>query len=212
MEELRLQVAAREVLGKKTRFLRRKGITPTHLFGHGISSLTLQCDAAQLQRLIDHAGKTRLFDLDINGDKTPRKVIIREIQRDPCTGQPIHVDFYQVRVAERIKVDVPIILVGESPAAKFKGTVLQNIDSLTIECLPDELLPSIEVDISLLGDIGQAIHVKDIKLNKNITVITDSEEVVVKIAERFREKVEEVAIKKEVEVTEEAAKEEAEEE
>lgn len=212
MEELRLQAAAREVLGKKTRFLRRKGITPTHLFGHGISSLTLQCDAAQLQRLIDHAGKTRLLDLDINGDKTPRKVIIREIQRDPCTGQPIHVDFYQVRVAERIKVDVPIILVGESPAAKFKGTVLQNIDSLTIECLPDELLPSIEVDISLLEDVGQAIHVKDIKLNQNITVITDSEEVVVKIAERFREKVEEVAIKKEVEVTEEAAKEEAEEE
>jgi large subunit ribosomal protein L25 len=213
MDDLKLQASKREILGKKTRFLRRQGITPAHLFGHGLESLTLQCDTPKLQRTIAHAGMTRLITLDIEGDKQHRSVFIREIQREPCSGEVLHVDFYQVRKTEKIKVDVPIILVGEAPAMKEKGRILtHSLTSLSVECLPDKLPPQIEVDLSPLEEIEQAIFVRDITLSPDITVITDPEQMVVKVSEA-RVEVEEVVEEEVVaeEVAEEAVAEEAKE-
>ena len=204
-----MQASKRDILGKKTRFLRRQGTTPTHLFGHGIESLSLQCDTAKLQRIIARAGMTRLIALDVEGDKQPRSVFIREIQRDVCNGELLHVDFYQVRRTEKIRVDVPIILVGEAPAMKEKGrTLTHSLTSLSIECLPDKLPPQIEVDLSPLEEVGQAIYVRDITLSPDITVLTDSDQMVAKVSEA-RVEVEEV-VEEEV-VAEEVAAEEAEE-
>jgi large subunit ribosomal protein L25 len=213
MGDLKLQASKREILGKKTRFLRRQGITPVHLFGHGLESLTLQCDTPDLQRTIARAGMTRLITLDIKGDKQPRSVFIREIQREPCSGEVLHVDFYQVRKTEKIKADVPIILVGEAPAMKEKGRVLtHSLTSLSVECLPDKLPPQIEVDLSPLEEMEQAIYVRDITFSPDITVITDAEQMVVKVSEA-RVEVEEVVEEELVaeEVTEEAVAEEAKE-
>ena len=213
MEGLSLQASTRDILGKKTRFLRRQGTTPTHLFGHGLESLALQCDTAKLQRLIARAGMTRLIALDVEGDKQPRSVFIREIQRDACNGELLHVDFYQVRRTEKIKVDVPIILVGEAPAMKEKGRILtRSLTSLSIECLPDKLPPQIEVDLSPLGEVGQGIYVRDIALGPDITVFTDPDQMVVKVSE-VRVEVEEVVAEAEVpaEEAEEVAEEKPEE-
>ena len=192
MDDLTLEAAKRDVLGKKTRFLRRQGITPTHLFGRSIKSLALQCDTAQLRKIISQAGMTRLIGLKIDDDEQPKSVFIREIQRDEVSRQLIHVDFYQVRKGEKIRVDVPIVLVGEAPAMKEKGRMLAHgITSLHIECLPDNLPSQIEVDISPLEEIEQAIHVKDIFLDPSITVHADPDQLVVKVSEA-RVKVEEV--------------------
>ncbi len=192
MEGLTLQASKRDILGKKTRFLRRQGITPTHLFGHGLESLALQCDTPKLQRTIAQAGMTRLIALDIEGDKQPRSVFIREIQRNECTGELLHIDFYQVRKAEKIRVDVPVVLVGEAPAMKEKGRILtHSLTSLSIECLPDKLPPQIEVDLSQLEEVGQAIYIRDIAFSPDITVITDTDQMVVKVSEA-RVEVEEV--------------------
>jgi len=192
MEGLTLQASKRDILGKKTRFLRRQGITPTHLFGHGLESLALQCDTPKLQRTIAQAGMTRLIALDIEGDKQPRSVFIREIQRNECTGELLHIDFYQVRKAEKIRVDVPVVLVGEAPAMKEKGRILtHSLTSLSIECLPDKLPPQIEVDLSQLEEVGQAIYVRDIAFSPDIAVITDTDQMVVKVSEA-RVEVEEV--------------------
>ena len=208
MEGLTLEANKREILGKKTRFLRRQGITPAHLFGHGLESLSLQCDTPKLQRTIAQAGMTRLIALDIEGDKQPRSVFIREIQREPCSGELVHVDFYQVRRTEKIKVDVPIILVGEAPAMKEKGrTLTHSLTSLSVECLPDKLPPHIEVDLSPLEEVEQAIFVRDIALSPDVTVFTDLDQMVVKVSEA-RVEVEEVV---EEVVAEEAVAEEAEE-
>ena len=193
MDDLTLPVANRDVLGKKTRFLRRQQITPVHLFGHNLKSLALQCDTTQLQHIVARAGRTKLINLEIENEKLPRSVFIREIQRDQITEQLLHVDFYQVRKEEKIAVDVPIILVGEAPAMKEKGRLLTHgITSLSIECLPGNVPPQIEVDLSPLEDLEQAIHVRDIALSPDITVNTDSEQLVVKISEARVEKVEEV--------------------
>ena len=200
----------RDILGKKARFLRRQGITPAHLFGHNIKSLPLQCDTAQLERLIARVGKTRPIILEIEADKQPRNVFIREIQRDVCSGAILHVDFYQIKKTERITADVPIVLVGEAPAMKLKGrTLLHPITHLGVRCLPDKLPPQIEVDLSYLEETDLAIYVRDIPLSPDITVTTDPEQVVVKVLEAAKPEVEEVVAEAEEQIVE--AEEETEE-
>jgi len=211
MDGLTLKATRRDVLGKKTRFLRRQGITPTHIFGHNIKSLALQCDTAKLQRIVAQAGTTRLIALEIDGDKQPRSVFIREIQKDEINGQLLHIDFYQVRKTEKIKADVPLLLVGTAPAMQIKGRMLIHIlTSLSVECLPDKLPPQIEVDLSPLEEAEQAIYARDIALSPDVTLITDPAQLVVKVSEAVIEKEEEVVAKAEVEVEAEAEAEEAE--
>jgi len=212
VEDLTLQASNRSVLGKKARFLRRQGITPTHLFGHGLKSLALQCDTNNLQYIIAKGGMTRLINLEIEDDKRPRAVFIREIQKDEITEQLLHVDFYQVKKTEKIRVDIPIVLFGEAPAMKEKGRLLAHgVTSLSIECLPGDVPPQIEVDLSYLEEVEQPIHVSDIVLSPAITVITDPEQLVVKVSEarvEVEEVVEEAVAEEEV-VAEEKAEEEA---
>jgi len=182
------------VLGKKTRFLRRQRITPAHLYGRGVSSVALQCDTDELVNLVAHAGKTRLINLEVDGEK-PKSVFVREIQRDVITRELLHIDFYQVKRTEKIAVDVPIVLVGEAPALKFKGRMLvHGINSLSVECLPTNVPPQIDIDITQLEEVEQAIYVKDIVLDPEITVHADPEQMVAKISKvMVKEEVEEVA-------------------
>jgi large subunit ribosomal protein L25 len=215
MEGLTIEANKRDILGKKIRFLRRQNVTPTHLFGHGLKSLALQCDTARLQRLVARAGMTRLIALGIEGDKQPRSVFIKEVQRNSVTGELLHVDFYQVKKTEKIKVDVPIVLVGEAPAMKQKGrTLIHSLTSLSVECLPDKLPPQIEVDLSPLAEIEQAIFVRDITLSPDVSVMTDPDQMVVKVSEIRIEKVEEVVapVEAEAEAAPEAVAEEKPEE
>ena len=215
MEKLKLKANKREVLGKKTRFLRRQGITPTHLFGDGFDSLALQCDTPTLQKTIARAGMTRIIALDVEGDKKPHSVFIREIQKEPRSGALLHVDFYQVKMTEKIKFDVPIVLTGEAPAMKEKGrTVSHSLTSLSVECLPDDLPPQIEVDISILEEVEQAIFVRDIVLGPEVTVLDEPDQMVVKVSEvkeEVEEVVEEVVEEEEVEEGEEVEAEEGKE-
>jgi large subunit ribosomal protein L25 len=192
VEDLKLKATHRMVLGKKARFLRRQGITPTHLYGHNVKSAALQCDTSELQNLLAHAGKTRLVNLEVDGEKA-KIIFVREIQRDVITRELLHVDFYQVKRTEKIAFDVPIVLVGEAPALKFKGRMLvHGINSLNVECLPANVPPQIDIDITRLEEVDQAINVKDIVLDPEITVHADPEQLVVKISEVMVREVEEV--------------------
>jgi len=189
--DLILKANHRNTMKKKTRFLRRQGITPTHVFGHNLESLPLQCDTAELKSLIAKAGKTRPVKLKIDSEKQERSVFIREIQRNEITKQLLHVDFYQVRKGEKIAVDVPIVLVGEAPAMKLKGRMITHgIASLSIECLSESVPPQIEVDLSSLEESEQPICVRDIVLGKDITVHSDPEQLIVKVSETFVESAE----------------------
>jgi large subunit ribosomal protein L25 len=211
MESFNLKANRREILGKKTRFLRRQGATPTHLFGHNIESLALECQTTELAQIIGQAGMTRLVDLRIDDDKQPKKVIIREIQRDSISGQLLHVDFFQIKLTEKMKADIPIVLVGEAPALKEKGRIVsQSLTNLGVESLPDKLPPHIEIDLSPLTELGQAIHVSDISLDPAVTITTDPERLVVKIAEVAAARVEEEVEAEEEELTAEEAEAKAE--
>ena len=203
MEEVVLKASPRSALGHKCKALRREGITPVHLFGHGIESLALQCDTAELRRTLARAGKTTLISLKIDKSKTPRKVLLRELQRR--SGDLLHADFYQVKLTEKITVEVPINLAGEAPAVKsHDAMILQDLSSLTIQCLPTEIPDSIEIDVSILEELGQAILVKDISLGEGIATITDPEQMIVKASSRVIEVIEKPAVE-EVAVEEEVA-------
>jgi len=202
MDKIELKVTNREILGKKVKHLRRQGITPVHLFGHGIESLALQCDTGELERVLGQAGQTRLISLKLNKEKKPRSDVVSEFDRDSRKGQLVHVDFYQVKMEEKIKLEVPVALVGEAPALKSKTYMLEHeLGTLTVECLPAKIPPSLEVDISSLTEPEQTIRVKDVALDKDITVLNDPELVVVKISSRPVEKIEEEVVE---EVAEEA--------
>ena len=201
MEGLALKATTRDILGKKTRFLRRQGITPAHLFGHNLKSLALQCNTTELKSIIAQAGTTTLFNLKIGAEKRPRKVLIREIQNDALSQQILHIDFYQIIMTEKIKVEVPIVLVAEAPAMRVKGRLLmQSLTSLSIECSPDKLPPEVKADLSPLEEVGQAIHVKDLVINPDIIITSDPDQLIVKISEEAAAKVEEVVAEAEAPV------------
>jgi large subunit ribosomal protein L25 len=208
MKRLELEVSKRDITGKKVRFLRRQGIVPANIYGHGIDSTAINVDAKSLKHLLAHAGMTDLISLKMDDSKNPLRVLVREVQKNPITDDLLHVDFYQVRMDEKIKADVPIVFVGEAPVLKKvkNSSVLHLIDSLHIEALPDDLPHSLEVDLSSLEELDSAIHVKDIHLGDGITLLSDPEQMAVKVIEARKEEVIEVpveaAVAEEIEVAE----------
>jgi len=215
MDKIELKVSDREILGKKVKHLRRQGITPVHVFGHGIESLALQCNTKELERVLTRAGQTRLIELKLAKEKKPRTVVVREFDRDWRRGELVHVDFYQVRMEEKIRLEIPVVLIGEAPALKAKTNMLDHeLGTLTVECLPGKIPGSIEVDISSLTELDQAIRVKDIMVDKDIAVLNNPDLVVAKISlrpvEKVEEKVVEAAVAAEAEAKAEAAEEAAE--
>jgi len=190
--QIELQATTRDIFGKKVRFLRRQGIIPVHLFGPGIESVALQCGVEELQSVLAQAGKTTLIRLKVDKGRRARNVLIREVQRNIHRGGLLHVDLYQVKMEEKVKVEVPINLTGEAPALKSKDNMLiHSVSHLTIECLPDEIPPSIEVDLGSLTEVEQDIRVSDINLGNKIDVLDDPEQIIAKVSARFVERAEE---------------------
>jgi large subunit ribosomal protein L25 len=195
-EELKVKI--RHTLGKKVRFLRRQGLTPANLYGPKIDSTALEVESPVLERLIARVGRNALINLTVDGDKKPRLVMIRDIQRHPLNGALLHVDFFQVEVTHKVRTEIPLIFLGEAPAAKRARVMLiQNLTTLHVEGLPTDLPRSIEVDLSVLEEVGQAIHVRDIAISDKLEVLTDPDAVVVRLEEP-RVPVEEEEVKEEV--------------
>jgi len=202
MATLDLKAAKRDVEGKKVKALRRQGVTPAHLFGPKTESQAIQVDTPSLKKILNEAGHTGLINLQIGREKNPRTVMVREVQIDSFKNELLHVDFYQVLLTENIKVDVPIVLVGESAAAKAKGnTLVQELNELTIQSLPANIPSTITVDISPIETADQMIRVRDLQVGKGIEVLNDPGVVIARIA------IEQVEREPEKPVAEEAAEE-----
>ena len=178
-----LKVKTRETLGKKVRFLRRQGFTPANVYGPKIESIAVQAETPFLEHLIARVGKNALITLRLDGGGKPRLAMIRDIQRNPLTDALLHVDFFQVEVTHKVRVNIPVIFLGEAPAAKRANVMfIENLTSLHAEGLPTDLPRGIEVDISALTEVGQAIHVRDITLD-NIEILNEPELVVAHVVE-----------------------------
>lgn len=184
MDRLSLKAEDRTVLGKKVKKLRRDGKLPGHVFGKGIDSEAVTISAKDFLKTFNLAGETGLIDLKIGAEKI-RPVLIRDVQYGPVSGQPIHIDFYQVNLTEKVKVSVPLVLIGEQPESVHLGEaiILQTINEVEVEALPTDLVEKIEVDISNLKTIDDAIAVGQLNYDKEKLIIhAPEEEIVVKLA------------------------------
>jgi large subunit ribosomal protein L25 len=183
MATIELKATKRHIAGKKVQALRRQGVTPAHLFGPGVESLAIQCDTSSLRNILVDAGHTQLVSLKLGHEHNPRTVMIREVQIDNFKGGVLHVDFYQVNLAEAIRVNVPLVLTGESAAAKMKGnSLVQELNDLTVQCLPANIPSKIEVDVTPLVTADQMIRVKDLQAIPDVTIINEPGVVVARIA------------------------------
>lgn len=154
------------------------------VYGHNQRSLPLETDARALERLWHHAGKTTLFDLEIEGGPK-RKVMIREIQFSPRTGALLHADFFAPNLRHKTVADVPVVLVGEAPAAELKlGLLLQVATTLKVEALPADLPSQLHADVSGLEVLDSHIVASDVEMPPKVTLLSDPGEVIAKIAGR----------------------------
>jgi len=193
MAQIELNGQKRNVLGKKVKTLRREGLVPAVLYGHETAPVPLQFEERELNRVLAQAGEHRLIALKVGRSTKPQMALTRDVQWNTITGKPIHVDFYAVVMTEKITTEVPLVFVGEAPAADLAGTILlQNLDEVEIECLPGDLIEAIEVDVSELKEIDQTIYVKDLRVPPTVAILTEAEEVVAKVTWAAREEVEEV--------------------
>jgi len=180
-EKLKLKAEKRKLLGKKIKRLRRQGILPANIYGKKIKSQAVQVSLDEFEGVFKAAGETKVIDLQINGEK--KAVLIHNLQLDPVTGKPLHADFLQVDLKEKVIAEVPIELVGESPAEKQGlGTVVLQLSGIEVEALPTDLPEKFDIDLSSLTEVDQAVLVKDLEVDQEkVKILANDEEIVVKV-------------------------------
>ncbi|HXA27724.1 MAG TPA: 50S ribosomal protein L25 [Candidatus Angelobacter sp.] len=197
MDSISLSARPRSETGRHVHHLRREGGVPAVLYGHKVAPVALTVDAKEMERTWHHAGRTHLVDLRVEGQKSARKALIKDLQIHPRSGRMLHVDFFAVNLREKITSEVPVIVVGESPAVRDRiGQIQQVISTVRVESLPGDLPAQLTVDVSGLTEVDQSITLGEIELPKNVALVhADPSEVVVKIAPvRVREEAAEIEL------------------
>jgi len=172
-------------------------LIPAELYGHGINNLHLSVPAKEFLKIFKETGESTILKLKIKGEERKEEVavLIHDIQKNSLTDEISHIDFYQVRMDEKIVASVPLEFIGEAPAVKEKnGILIKAMQEIEVEALPADLPRNIEVDLSRLSEIGMSIYVKDLKINDKAKILVDKETAVATITEPAKEEIEEKPI------------------
>jgi large subunit ribosomal protein L25 len=182
MEIIALDAKTRTVLGKKVNTIRHKGFIPGVVYGPKLKNTPIAIDAKEFQVVYKKAGTSALVDLKIDDEK-PIKVLLHEPQEHYLTGKPVHIDFYAVKMDEKIETAIPVKFVGVSPAVEeLEGNFVSSKDEIEIRCLPADLIPEIEVDISVLKSFDDVIRVSDLNLPETIEIMQEPEEAIASVS------------------------------
>ena len=175
-----LAVQTREQFGRKVKALRKEGFIPAELYGHGVENLHLAVPAREFMKVFKEAGSNTVVNLQIG--KELRPALIYDVSKDYMSGEFVHVDFYQVRMDEKINAKIPLEFVGVSPAEKeFGGNVNKAMDEVEVEALPADLPHNIEIDLSVLKELNASLYVRDLNIPKGVKVLVDPETVIVTV-------------------------------
>jgi large subunit ribosomal protein L25 len=159
-----------------------KNEIPGILYGREVENVMVWLDRKKFTNLYEETGESTVFKLALDG-KDERNVLIKEVQKDVLTGDPRHVDFYQVRMDEEIEAEVELVFKGESAAVKELGGILvKNMDAIDVKCLPGDLPPEIEVDITPIKTFDDYIYIKDLPISEKVEVLADAETVVAMVS------------------------------
>jgi len=181
MESIAITATKREVNGKRVKTLRTAGKLPAVLYGHNVKNQQIEVSEKDFAKAFKTAGESTLVNLVVDGKTQP--VLIHEVQHHYLNDQPIHVDFYAVNMTEKLKVNVPIHIVGEAPAVKaLGGTLVKNLSEVEVECLPGDIPQAFEVNVSSLETFEHAIRVADLKVGDAVAILTPLDEVIVTVA------------------------------
>jgi large subunit ribosomal protein L25 len=193
MDKKILNAESRVIKGRKVKKLRKEGIVPANIFGKKVKSKAISIKLDDFKKVYREVGETGLINLEIKdkGQKEDRAVLISNVQMDPVSDIPVHVDFHQVDLKEKVTADVPVELTGVSPAEKQSiGTVVLYIDEIEVEALPGDLPEKFVIDISKLEAVDQAIYVKDLDIDKSkVEIKMDLEEIITKVEPPQKEEV-----------------------
>jgi len=202
MAALELRATPREIIGgTQVKALRREDIVPGVIYGHGIDPIAVQFDSREIERAVSQAGTSSTVQVYVEGIPDPYLAIFRDVQYHIIKRNVIHLDLQALNLKETVRVPVSVVLTGESPAVKdFGGILLQVLNELEIEALPTALVPSIEVDISVLAEIGQSITVGDIVPPPGVKILNAPHEFVAQIIYAEEEKEEEAPVAEQAEV------------
>ncbi len=187
MNKLFLQASLREETGKKVANLRDKELVPGVIYGQGIKTRHLAVKYLDLEKIYRQAGESSLIDLKI-GQEEPVKVLFAEIQTNPITGKYIHADFHQIKMDEKLTANIPLKFIGEALAVKSLGGILEtSLQEVAVECLPNDLVHEIEVDLSPLKTFDDIIYIKDLKIPAGLEILNKPDEAVALVVEPSRE-------------------------
>lgn len=204
MKAIPLKASIREVTGKKVKLARAAGMLPVNVYGKAMQSTALSLPVGEFMAIYRKAGATGLVELSFGEQKKP--TLIKHVQFHPLTRLPLHAEFQVVSLTETIKANVPIELVGESPAVSSNiGIVLQNLNEVEVEALPTDLPEAIQVDVATLTEVDQRILVSDLKAPHGVTILTGADEVVVSVASAVSEETQKELAEEEAAKTDEAA-------
>jgi large subunit ribosomal protein L25 len=175
--ETSLVVQTREGAGKgAARKLRASGLIPAVLYGSGRETVSISLDPRQLERILRTSGSglNTLLEVTVEGrtDRSGGVALVKELQRDPVRGSLLHADLYEVDLAKTVEVEVPVHLVGKPKGVELGGILDALLREVTLECLPRSIPDSLSIDISGL-EIGDVVHVRDIPLPGDVTLLTD---------------------------------------
>lgn len=194
MKRQKLSVKKRTVLGKKVRKLRKEGLLPGNIYGKDVKSQAVELPYKEFEKFFKEVGETKLIDVDVEGNLIP--ALIHNVQLDHLTRLPLHADFFQVNLKEKVKTMVPVVIVGEAKAVSDKlGLLLQQLGEIEVEALPEDLPENIGINVEHLAAVDEQITVSEIKAPKGVEILTDKEQVVVKIGELISKEAKEEAAK-----------------
>ena len=177
---IELKAAPRQELGKKVNKIRKAGQIPAIVYGHGIKSEAISVAAKDFLKVYQQAGESSLVVLDVDGKK--RTVLIHDTAKDPIKDQFLHIDFYQVKMDEKIRTKVPLVFVGESAAVKADGGVLvKNMQELEVEALPQDLPHHFDVDIASLKTFDDHVLVKDLVVSGSARILAEPSEIIASV-------------------------------
>lgn len=201
MDKQIIKADKRKITGRKVKKLRKEGVIPANIFGKKVKSESIQINLLEFEKVYKETGETSVLELQLGNVKRP--VLVHNVQLDPITGVPLHIDFLQVNLKEKVAANIPIETSGESSAEKQGlGTVVQYVDEVEVESLPTDLPEKFEIDLSILVEVDQAIYLKDLKYDKSkVEIKDDAEKIIIKL-EPVREEKEEAPIVEEVVETE----------
>lgn len=209
---LELKAENRSIFGKKLYLSRKQGKIPAVLYGKEMESTHLFVDLKDFKRVWKEVGESAIVELKNEGLKKPVNVIIKDVDLEPVSNEPIHVDFYKVEMDKPITAAVPLVFEGVAPAVKELGGVLVKVmHEIEIEALPKDLPQEIKIDVSRLKTFEDRISVSDINLPKGIIVKAKHDEIIIMIEEPVKEEVKEEKTIEDIEV-EKKGKEKKEEE